>query len=237
MRPDRSATITDFDLTIMLAMHDAFRRDLGYLAAAAARFRGADPQRRNALVTGYELFTYQLRHHAMLEDRHLWPQAAARLAASPHAVAVLGEMEAEHAELDPALAAVNAAIAAADIDPDVDPDVDPDADPGADPDAAHRRLTDAAGALTGVLRDHLLHEEREALPLLKQSITRREWLAVGRVSRKEFGLRGTAQYFPWLLDGADPDRSAQVLSLLPAPVRVAYRRRWNPVYHRSRRWS
>lgn len=221
MRPDRSATITDSDLTIMLAMHDAFRRDLGYLAAAAARFRGADPQRRNALVTGYELFTYQLRHHAMLEDRHLWPQAAARLTTSPHAVAVLDEMEAEHAQLDPALAAVNAAIAAADVDSD----------------AAQRRLADAAGALTGVLRDHLLHEEREALPLLKQSITRREWLAVGRVSRKEFGLRGTARYFPWLLDGADPDRSAQVLGLLPAPVRVAYRRRWNPVYHRSRRWS
>lgn len=220
MRPDRTATITDSDLTIMLAMHDAFRRDLGYLAAAA-QFRGTDPGRRAALVTGWELFAYQLRHHAALEDHNLWPQARDRLAASRHAVEVLDVMEAEHAELDPAMAAVEAAIADADVHSA----------------AAHRRVTDGAEALAGALRSHLAHEERDALPLLKQAITRREWLAIGRQTRREFGLRGTTRYFPWLLDGADPGRTAEVLALLPAPLRSAYRRRWNPAFHRTRRWS
>jgi hypothetical protein len=43
------------DMTIMLAFHDAFRRDLGHLARAASRRRSdlQEPARRTAVRTGW----------------------------------------------------------------------------------------------------------------------------------------------------------------------------------------
>jgi hypothetical protein len=58
------------DLTVMLAFHDAFRRDLTHLARAASH-RPADlddPNRRTAVLAGWELFKTQLHiHHTALE--------------------------------------------------------------------------------------------------------------------------------------------------------------------------
>jgi hypothetical protein len=45
------------------------------------------------------------------------------------------------------------------------------------------------------------------------------------------GLKGAAEFFPWLLRGMDDVRTERVLGVLPAPLRWAYRRRWQP------RWS
>ena len=46
----------DADLTIMLAAHDAFRRDLVRLAKAAAFADLPDPARRAAVGAGWETF-------------------------------------------------------------------------------------------------------------------------------------------------------------------------------------
>ena len=58
----------DADLTIMLAAHDAFRRDLTRLVRAAAAADLSDPARRRSVAAGWELFKHELHLHHTAED-------------------------------------------------------------------------------------------------------------------------------------------------------------------------
>ena len=100
----------DADLTIMLAAHDAFRRDLTRLARTAATADLADPAKRQSVAAGWELFKRQLHLHHTAEDDIVWPVLRPRLAHSEHALSVLDAMEEEHGRIDPLLAAVDAAF-------------------------------------------------------------------------------------------------------------------------------
>ena len=101
----------DADLTIMLAAHDAFRRDLTRLVRAAAAADLSDPARRRSVAAGWELFKRELHLHHTAEDEVIWPVLRPRLAHSEHALSVLDAMEEEHERIDPLLAAVDAAFA------------------------------------------------------------------------------------------------------------------------------
>ena len=101
----------DADLTIMLAAHDAFRRDLTRLVRAAAAADLSDPARRRSVAAGWELFKHELHLHHTAEDEVIWPVLRPRLAHSEHALSVLDAMEEEHERIDPLLAAVDAAFA------------------------------------------------------------------------------------------------------------------------------
>ena len=58
----------DADLTIMLAAHDAFRRDLTRLARVAAAADLSDLARRQRVAAGWELFKRELHMHHTAED-------------------------------------------------------------------------------------------------------------------------------------------------------------------------
>src|SRR5277367_1153764 len=103
----------DADLTVMIAAHDAFRRDLTRLAQAAAFADLPDPARRASVRAGWELFKRQLHLHHTAEDAIVWPALRERLPHSDHAQSVLDAMEAEHQQIDPLLAAVDDAFARA----------------------------------------------------------------------------------------------------------------------------
>jgi len=75
------------------------------------------------------------------------------------------------------------------------------------------------------------------LPLLSRTLTPAEWQGFVADQRRKSGIRGAAQLFPWLLDEASPDQARAVLSQLPAPLRVVYRRIWQPRYTGRARWE
>ncbi len=204
----------DADLTVMVAAHDAFRRDLASLGRAAAAADRADPARRERVGRGWAVFKRQLHFHHTGEDQHIWPRLSERLAHSADAMSTLQAMEAEHAGIDPLLAAVDAAFA----------------DPGDD------RLADSVDELVTALHGHLAHEERDALPLIGIALTAPEWRAVGRRLGRALGLTGAAEFFPWMLDRSPRDRAAAVLAEMPPPLRLAYRVAWRPRYARVSRW-
>jgi len=211
----------DADLTVMLAAHEALRRDLTGLAhAAAATGSGrGDPGRRQAVQRGWAVFQRQLHIHHTAEDELVWPALRDRLAASDAARSVLDAMEAEHEQIDPLLAAVNQAMDGADRD--------------GQPDGA--ALADTVDVLTMALHGHLAHEERDALPLIGTALTVGEWRAVGR----RIGLRNlrrAPEMFAWMLDGAAPERAAAATGQLPPPARVLYRAVWQPRFARRERW-
>jgi iron-sulfur cluster repair protein YtfE (RIC family) len=207
------------DLTIMLAMHDAFRRDLVHLARAADRHPAdlENPARRTALLAGWELFKAQLHHHHTAEDVVLWPRMRTHLAERPGDLAMLQAMEDEHGRIDPLLAAIDDAFA--------------------DRDHGHHVLENAVDALATVLPQHLDHEERDALPLMGQVLTAEEWRGFTADQRRKTGIRGAAQMFPWLLDNAPAEQAQAVLKTLPPPLRVVYHRIWRPRYARHDHWA
>jgi iron-sulfur cluster repair protein YtfE (RIC family) len=213
-------TTGGLDLTMMVAFHDAFRRDLTHLAHTASRHRAQldEPARRTAVLAGWELFKTELHVHHTAEDDDLWPRMRVRFADRPDELALLQAMQDEHARIDPLLAAVDGAFA--------------------DRDGGHQRLGDTVDALAGELHRHLAHEERDVLPLIDRSVTQAEWQAFGNDQRRRIGgIRGAAQLFPWLLDAASPERIQAVLAGLPPPLRVVYRRIWQPRYARHDHWK
>jgi iron-sulfur cluster repair protein YtfE (RIC family) len=207
------------DMTMMLAFHDAFRRDLAHLAHTASRHPADldEPARHTAVQAGWELFKTQLHLHHTGEDHDLWPRMRTHLADCPDDLALLQAMQDEHARIDPLLDAVEGALA--------------------DRDGGHQRLGDTVDALASQLHGHLTHEERDALPLMQRSLTQAEWQGFASDQRRRNGIRGAAQLFPWLLDEASPEQVQAVLNWFPPPLRVVYRRIWQPRYARHDHWE
>jgi hypothetical protein len=207
----------DADLTIMLAAHRAFRRDLARLARAAAQVTagpGSGPDKRRSVAAGWELFKHELHLHHTAEDEIIWPALRPRLARSEHALSVLDAMEEEHSRIDPLLAAVDAAFAR--------------------PDGAG--LADATDALASTLTGHLAHEERDGLPLIGVALTAAEWRRAGfRIARRN-GLASGGEMFAWILDSTDREDAAATLASLPPPLRLVYRTLWKPRFQRTPRW-
>ena len=125
------------DFTIMYVTHDAFRRDLGRFTAASAAGTAHSPGVR----AGWETFKAQLLLHHSVEDTHLWPRVRRAAAGLPSGLALLYEMEAEHAQIDPLLTAVDDALT-----------------------GSGGNLARHVAGLTSTLEWHLKHEEEAALP-------------------------------------------------------------------------
>ena len=200
----------DADLTIMLAAHDAFRRDLNRLVRTAAAADLSDPARRRSVAAGWELFKHQLHLHHTAEDEIIWPVLRPRLAHSEHALSVLDAMEDEHELIDPLLAAVDAGFAQRDDS-----------------------LADVIDALVSSLTGHLAHEERDGLPLIGVALTAAEWRGVGFKIARRNGLSEGGEMFAWILDGADGDAA---LRTLPPPLRLLYKGVWKPRFNKTPRW-
>ena len=200
----------DADLTIMLAAHGAFRRDLTRLVRAAAAADLSDPARRQPVEAGWELFKHQLHLHHTAEDEIIWPVLRPRLAHSEHALSVLDAMEDEHELIDPLLAAVDAGFAQRDDS-----------------------LADVIDALVSSLTGHLAHEERDGLPLIGLALTAAEWRRVGFKIARRNGLSEGGEMFAWILDGADGDAA---LRTLPPPLRLLYKGVWKPRFNKTPRW-
>jgi hypothetical protein len=220
----------DADLTIMLAAHRAFRRDLTRLARVAAAADLSDPARRQSVAVGWELFKHELHLHHTAEDEIIWPVLRPRLAHSEQALSVLDAMEEEHERIDPLLAAVDAAFRQRDeaIGP---------AGAGADDDwPGEDRLADVIDVLASTLTGHLAHEERDCLPLIGVALTAAEWRGVGVKMARQNGLSEGGEMFAWILDGAGREDAAATLGTLPPPVRLLYRAFWKPRFQKTPRW-
>ena len=222
----------DADLTIMIAAHNAFRRDLTRLARTAASADLSDPARRQSVAAGWELFKRQLHMHHTAEDEIIWPALRPRLAHSENALSVLDAMEEEHERIDPLLAAVDAAFAQHGA-------------PGAAADAAgaaaddwpgEDRLADVIDVLTSTLTGHLAHEEKDGLPLIGVALTAAEWRGAGFKMARKNGLSSGGEMFAWILDSAGREQAAATLGQLPPPLRLLYRAVWKPRLDRTPRW-
>jgi iron-sulfur cluster repair protein YtfE (RIC family) len=197
------------DFTVMYATHDAFARDLRRLADAVAAARAQAP----GVVAGWALFKDQLHVHHVSEDATLWPALRTKVT-DRDSIEVLDAMEREHAQIDPLLARVDAAYAAGD----------------------QAELAAAVAEAERALGDHMAHEEAQALPLIEQYLSKSEWNAFPRHSRKVNNLSRGLEFLPWMLEEAAPELYQSTMRMLPAPARGVYRRVMLPRYRRKAYW-
>jgi iron-sulfur cluster repair protein YtfE (RIC family) len=204
----RAARAGEVDFTMMYVAHDAFNRDLARLQAAAQAGQGFSP----AALATWRLFSRQLHTHHTAEDTALWPRLRAAIEAEEER-ALLAEMEAEHAEIDPRLERIEAALA----------------------DRLADQLVTELERLAAGLAAHMRHEEEAALPLVERRLGAAGWKAFGdEIRDQNGGLKGGALYLPWVLDGATEDVTGRVLKLLPPPARLLYRG-WERKYRKAGR--
>lgn len=195
----------DIDFTLMYVTHDAFRRDLVRLRAAADTGRTDT----SGFQAGWSNFKRQLEVHHSVEDAALWPRVTTAVAARPDDAALMRAMQAEHAGLDPLLDAVDQAIR-----------------------PSGSCLAERIAELAAALNAHMTHEEDKALPLIREVLTPKDWDAFRRAMARRQGPSGAAAYVPWILDGATPDQRHRFLAAMPAPVGVINALLWERSYRK-----
>lgn len=204
-----------YDMTAMVMMHDALRRDLNHIATITAR-AGDDPRRILAGAAGWEIFKMALHIHHSCEDDALWGPMLATLATRPDDLAVVRAMETEHSSIDSLIAAVDDALA----------------DPGSGPD----RAAAVTGTLSDTLRGHLAHEEADGFAVIQAAATPEQVQHFAQLSATRPGP-DIARLVPWSLEGADGKVVEMILGILPEPVRALYQNQWQPAFAAMDRWN
>ncbi len=204
-------TEAQLDMTMMYAIHGAFRRDLDRLTVMSQTH---DPD-RPYVTQGWQTFKMALHGHHHAEDEGLWPLARRNIADRSDDLAVLEAMEEEHATIDPMIRRIDAQLLGDDPDDD--------------------ELADAVASFRDGLNAHLAHEETEALPVLNRALSEQEWAAFDQAQGKRYTLKQTATLLPWITE-EDNAASRRVMSEMPLPMRRVNRWVLLPHYRRSSRW-
>jgi hypothetical protein len=161
---------------------------------------------------GWATFRQTLQVHHAAEDDDLWPVLRDHLTQAED-LHQLDLMVAEHRGLTAAIQAVDAAL------------------------ASGVGVTTAAQELGDVLGDHLDHEEQQVFPLLERHLSRGEWRRFLLTERRRRTPRERPEFLTWVLDNASDQDTAAVLSELPRPAHLVYRRLLRPRYQAQRRWQ
>jgi hypothetical protein len=205
------------DTRMMGIVHAAFRRDLARVRLVLTSAPTPQGSRRQA-VAGQVLWLMEMLHeHHRTEDDGLWPLIRRR---NPAAAPLLAAMEADHRAIVPAIGDLTAAAQHYRSTRD---------------DAPRLELVEALDALTGVLLPHLDREVAEAMPVVAQTLTARQWDAWGKESNvkgkslRQLGLEGH-----WLLDEIDPEGYQVVTRQVPAVPRFILLHGFARLYRRRR---
>jgi len=213
LRARRSSAEADEPASVgfMRALHAALRRDLSRLRDAAGQL-DSSAAAPSTVLAGWDAFRAQLDNHHSAEDDDLWPVLRRELS-DPGDLAAVDAMVEEHRHIPAALAGVDAAL------------------------RGPAELAAPVEVLSTVVLDHLEHEEREVLPLIEQHLTRAQWRAFLHTERARRSPRERPEFLTWILDEAGPQDAAAVLTEMPPPARLIYRRVLRPRYDAQHRWQ
>jgi iron-sulfur cluster repair protein YtfE (RIC family) len=203
------------NITTMLTIHDAFRRDLVEITSATARHVEDGNWRLDAQV-GWQHFATFLAVHHRAEDDVLWPVLRAHLAEYPDHLTLVDDLETEHSAIDPLIAAID----------EVQAEMSED----------RPRLSALLGELDAQLTIHLAHEESYGLALIDEFLTLEEWQRFAQVHGQRL-IGDAPAYVPWLLDQASPASIESFLSNIPPPLAAGYRGRWAAEYAALELWD
>ena len=180
-------------------LHDSLRRDLDR-SAQVLRSPMTDEQRK-AFCAHLIWMLDQLHHHHVGEDEGVWPRTLAR---RPELQELVDQMEAEHQLLSAASADLRSSVARF-------------ADDGSD--GQRQAVAEAVARMQDATLPHLEHEEREAMPLVLQTLDDADWSYLEKnYFREGMGLSDAGRMFMWVLDDLDAARAKVVKGELPGPL-------------------
>jgi hypothetical protein len=210
------------DTRMMGIVHEALKRDLRRARDVLAADPAPRGRQREALGRHVRWMLDFLHAHHTSEDQGLWPLVRRR---NPAAATLLDSMEADHARIAPAADAADVAARAYVATSSDGPRVE---------------LVRALDALLALLVPHLDREVAEAMPVVADSLTAREWDAVEREHNiKPKSVRQLAVEGHWLIEGADPESYAVVVHKVPLLLRLVLLHGFGRSYRREarRRWT
>ena len=191
------------DTRVMGIVHQALRRDLVRTRAAMTATPPPPGDTRRAVARHVEWMMQFLHNHHTGEDEGLYPLVRER---NPGAAELLDQMNTDHEQIAPALAAVEAAAG----------------DYFAGDDADERqRLLNALALLDATLLPHLLVEEQDMMPVVSATLTEAEWRRWDQtyyIEPKSFGELGFEGH--WLIDDLGPEDRYLVTHLVPPVPRI-----------------
>ena len=189
----------------MVVVHRAFRREFPAVAAMIRRTDEGDTNRATLVADHLRLCLAGLHMHHTGEDVLLWPLLLERAAPS---TGLVETMQAQHHGVDVHTDAIIPALAAWQAAPTK---------------AAGERLATLVDDFTAALFEHLDLEEREILPLVSRYITVAEWNQLAEHGKDSMKPNELPIMFGLVLEDADADERARLLSNLPAPIRLLLR--------------
>ena len=198
------------DQTGMYVMHHGFRRDLASFSAAVEQTPVSEAEVWAALHARWLRFAEVLHHHHGVEDEALWPvlMQYAEAAGSTEDTAMLEDMEAEHAVIDPALTAVRVAFEEMRDHPCAD----------------HRNALDIrVTAARESLHEHLAHEEGQALPMLQRTLTVEENAEFEKAAGNGYPMRIIPFVLCWTMHELPEEARGAIFELAPPGSTLIHR--------------
>ncbi|MCX5045800.1 hemerythrin domain-containing protein [Aldersonia sp. NBC_00410] len=214
------------DTQMMGIVHSALRRDLLRVRLLLTADEPPRGERRTA-VADHVLWLMDFLHdHHSGEDNGLYPLVVRR---NPAAGALVGQMDADHHLIVPAMDRLTEAARAYRLAQSRPVEPSPTIE-----------LLGALDTLSEVMMPHLEREEREMMPVVASSITDAQW----RAWDEEFNIKPKsmgklAKEAMWLLDGIDDDARDHLIHVVPPVPRFLLLRILGPRYRRqlARIWA
>jgi hypothetical protein len=189
------------DATWMYVMHRAFRRDLAAFADVVPTVGVGDGARWTQLRRRFAYFGSCLHKHHHSEDVALWPLLAERGGDR----AVLDALEAEHAGIDPLLAAISAGLSALAT--------------GAGSEDTRKTVASCTCRLRDALGAHLGHEERDGMAQVQGHLTQADWDRLDKeVFGKDYRPWEVPAFLGWVTSGLAPEAAQRIPGANPVSL-------------------
>jgi hemerythrin-like domain-containing protein len=197
----------------MYVVHRVFRRELTLLPRLVREVPEGDTARAGVVGGHLRLVLDGLHMHHTGEDEVLWPRLLERAAPSADLVRTMQE---QHEHVDSSLDRLGPLLEEWMRTASV---------------LRGEQVAQVTDDLRESLVEHLDLEEREVLPLISEHITVAEWDSLGEHGRSSISPKLLPLLFGSVLEDADPQERAMMLSPLPAPVRLLMRT-WGARHYR-----
>jgi hemerythrin-like domain-containing protein len=198
-------SVQPIDVHDMVVAHRVFRREFRDLSLLIRRVAAGDIARA-AVVAGHaRLVLSGLHLHHTSEDDLLWPKLLERAAPSAELVQ---HVQAQHARIEGRLDTIASLLRRWEAE--------------ARP-AVGEETADAFLDLHALAVEHLDDEERTILPIAARTLTQDEWTAIGKAGVDKMTRAELPLMFGAVMEDATTDERAEMLAVLPAPVRLLMR--------------
>jgi hemerythrin-like domain-containing protein len=188
----------------MVLIHRVIRREFGQLPRLL-RSAANDRARSKAIgAHAREMLDFLHAHHTG-EDELLFPLLRERTALDPE---LMDRMDAQHAKVDKAVAAISADLPAWTASADA---------------KAGERMAALIDLMMPTLVDHLAEEEQKVLPVVSSTLTQAEWNALGKHGMSAIPLTRRLVILGHITEETTDAEQATFMKAIPAPARLAYK--------------